>query len=62
MIGIMRLLGYVGKIGATPSRDMGVCDVLEKTLPSVQAIFMEALSAMEARQTKRRSTHACFEA
>ncbi|MFM0441320.1 hypothetical protein PQQ84_33155 [Paraburkholderia strydomiana] len=35
------------------SRDMGIYDVLEKTLPSVQAIFMEALSAMEARQIKR---------
>lgn len=34
-------------------RDMGVYDVLEKALPSVQAIFMEALSAMEARQIKR---------
>lgn len=35
------------------SRDMGIYDVLEKTLPSVQAIFMEALSAMEPRQIKR---------
>jgi hypothetical protein len=32
---------------------MGVYDVLEKALPSVQAIFVEALSAMEARQIKR---------
>jgi len=31
------------------SRDIGLYDVLEKTLPSLQAIFMEALSAMEAK-------------
>jgi hypothetical protein len=31
------------------SRDMGLYDGLEKTLPSLQVIFMEALSAMEAR-------------
>jgi hypothetical protein len=35
------------------SQDMGLYDVLEKTLPSLQAIFMEALSAMEARQVRR---------
>jgi hypothetical protein len=34
------------------SRDMGLYDALEKTLPSLQAIFMEALSAMEAGQNK----------
>jgi hypothetical protein len=34
------------------SRDMGLYDVLEKTLPSLQAIFMEALSTMEAKQIK----------
>lgn len=31
------------------SRDMDLYDVLEKALPSLQAIFMEALSAMEAK-------------
>jgi hypothetical protein len=35
------------------SRVNGLYDVLENTLPSLQAIFMEALSAMEARQIKR---------
>jgi hypothetical protein len=35
------------------SRDMGLYEVLEKTLPALQAIFMDALSAMEARQIKR---------
>ncbi|MBU9194439.1 hypothetical protein KTD33_07800 [Burkholderia gladioli] len=31
-------------------RDMGLSDVLEKTLPVLQTIFVEALSAMEAKQ------------
>lgn len=35
------------------SRDMALYDVLEQTLPALQAIFMEALSAMEAKQIKR---------
>jgi hypothetical protein len=34
-------------------RDMGLSDALEKALPALQAIFMEALSAMEARQLRR---------
>ncbi|MBU9312763.1 hypothetical protein [Burkholderia multivorans] len=32
------------------SRDMGLYDVLERTLPAVQTIYMDALSAMEAKQ------------
>jgi hypothetical protein len=35
------------------SRDMGLYNVVEKTLPSLQAIFMEALSAMEAKHIGR---------
>jgi hypothetical protein len=31
-------------------RDMGLSDPLERTLPVLQTIFMEALSAMEAKQ------------
>ncbi|WP_244112960.1 hypothetical protein [Burkholderia gladioli] len=31
------------------SQCMGLYDVLEKTLPNLQTIFMEALSAMEAK-------------
>lgn len=31
------------------SRDIGLYDVLERTLPSLQVIFMEALSAMETK-------------
>ena len=34
------------------SRDMGLYDVLEKALPSLQVIFMEALSAMEAKRIR----------
>jgi hypothetical protein len=32
------------------SRDMGLYDVLECTLPALQTIFMEALSALESKQ------------
>ncbi|MBU9216574.1 hypothetical protein [Burkholderia gladioli] len=32
------------------SRDVGLYDVLEKALPVLQTIFVEALSAMEAKQ------------
>jgi hypothetical protein len=32
------------------SRDMGLYDVLERTLPSLQGIFMEALAALESKQ------------
>ncbi|WP_186021390.1 hypothetical protein [Burkholderia gladioli] len=32
------------------SRDVGLYDVLEKALPPLQTIFVEALSAMEAKQ------------
>ncbi|SAL53951.1 hypothetical protein AWB69_05710 [Caballeronia udeis] len=35
------------------SRDMGLYEALEKTLPALQAIFIEALSSMEATQIKR---------
>ncbi len=35
------------------SRDMGLYEVIEKTLPALQAIFIDALSAMEAKQIKR---------
>jgi hypothetical protein len=35
------------------SRDIGLYDVLEKTLPTLQAILMEALPAMGARQFRR---------
>lgn len=35
------------------SRDMGLSDAMEKTLPILQAIFMEALSAMEAKQLRQ---------
>ncbi|MDN7845784.1 hypothetical protein QZM05_22590 [Burkholderia multivorans] len=34
-------------------RDMGLSDALEKALPALQPIFMEALSAMEAMQLRR---------
>jgi hypothetical protein len=34
-------------------RDMGLYDVLERTLPSLQAIFMEALAALESKQIER---------
>lgn len=32
------------------SRDMGLYDVLERTLPALQTIFMEALNALESKQ------------
>lgn len=35
------------------NRDIGLYEVLERTLPALQTIFMEALSAMEAKQIKR---------
>jgi len=35
------------------SRDMTLYDVLERTLPALQAIFMDALSAMETKQIRR---------
>ena len=35
------------------SRDMGLYDVLERTLPALQAIFMEALAALESKQIGR---------
>ncbi|WP_027794386.1 hypothetical protein [Paraburkholderia acidipaludis] len=34
-------------------RDIGLSDALEKTLPALQAIFMDALSAMVAKPPKR---------
>jgi hypothetical protein len=34
------------------SHDMGLYDLLEKALPALQVIFMEALSAMEAKQLR----------
>lgn len=34
-------------------RDKGLSDALEETLPVLQTIFMDALSAMEARQFRR---------
>ncbi|MBN3813353.1 hypothetical protein [Paraburkholderia sp. Ac-20347] len=34
-------------------RDMDLSDALEKILPAVQTIFIEALSVMEARQFRR---------
>ncbi|MBC8733453.1 hypothetical protein [Paraburkholderia sp. UCT2] len=33
------------------SREMGLYDLVEETLPLLQVIFMEALSAMEAKHT-----------
>ena len=32
------------------SRDIGLYDVLERTLPDLQTIFMEALTALESKQ------------
>ncbi|MDN7930695.1 hypothetical protein QZM52_05240 [Burkholderia metallica] len=32
------------------SRDMGLYDVLERTLPALQTIFLEALTALESKQ------------
>ena len=32
------------------SRDVGLYDVLERTLPALQTIFMEALTALESKQ------------
>ncbi|MFX1763137.1 hypothetical protein PWP93_11150 [Paraburkholderia sp. A1RI-2L] len=34
-------------------RDIGLSDALEKTLPALRVIFMEALSAMEANRLRR---------
>jgi hypothetical protein len=35
------------------SRDIGLYDVLERTLPALQTIFMEALTALEAKRIGR---------
>lgn len=35
------------------SRDMTLYDVLERTLPALQVIFMDALSALETKQIRR---------
>jgi hypothetical protein len=40
---------YRAKLEQT-SRDMGLCDVLERTLPALQTIFLEALAALEWKQ------------
>ncbi|MDR8400411.1 hypothetical protein NE850_29285 [Paraburkholderia sp. USG1] len=34
------------------SRDRGLYDVLEKALPSLQAIFLEALTALDSKQIR----------
>jgi len=36
------------------SRDMGLYDVLERTLPALQAIFLEALAALESAPIRRK--------
>ena len=36
------------------SRDMGLYDVLERTLPALQAIFLEALAALESAPMRRK--------
>ncbi|MDR6420249.1 hypothetical protein J2801_002500 [Paraburkholderia phenoliruptrix] len=35
------------------SHDVGLSDVLKKTLPALQAIFLEALAALESKQIGR---------
>jgi hypothetical protein len=40
---------YRAKLEQT-SRDMGLCDVLERTLPALQTIFLEALAALDSKQ------------